>query len=147
MGLTILVNFSILGYFGIGLDSFTAMIASITIGLGIDYAIHFTHRLRKEFERSGDERTALVTTLQTTGVAILINSLSVGAGFAVLLLAGGQHIQRLGGLTAVALLVSALFTLVVLPALTLLWKPRYLQAPAAVEPELHPGSEGEAQRA
>jgi predicted RND superfamily exporter protein len=136
VGLTILVNFAVLGYFGIGLDSFTAMIASITIGLGIDYAIHFTHRFRKEFERSGDERTALVNTLQTTGVAILINSLSVGAGFAVLLLAGGQHIRLLGGLTAVALLVSALFTLVVLPALTLLWKPRYLQAPAAET--LHP---------
>lgn len=145
VGLTILVNFAVLGYFGIGLDSFTAMIASITIGLGIDYAIHFTHRFRKEFERSGDERTALITTLQTTGVAILISSLSVGAGFAVLLLAGGQHIRLLGGLTAVALLVSALVTLVVLPALTLLWKPRYLQAPAVVEPELH--SEGEVQSA
>ncbi|MFQ6033990.1 MAG: MMPL family transporter, partial [Candidatus Bipolaricaulia bacterium] len=144
VALTILVNFSILGYFGIGLDSFTAMIASITIGLGIDYAIHFTHRLRREFERSGDERAALIETLQTTGVAIAINSFSVGAGFAVLLLAGGQHIRLLGGLTAVALLVSALFTLIVLPALTLLWKPRYLKAPVA---ERALGPEGEAQEA
>ncbi len=143
VGLTILVNFAVLGYFGIGLDSFTAMIASITIGLGIDYAIHFTHRFRKEFERSGDERTALITTLQTTGVAILINSFSVGAGFAVLLLAGGQHIRLLGGLTAIALLVSALFTLVVLPALTLLWKPRYFQTPVVVEPKLRPEPEAE----
>ncbi|MFQ5795011.1 MAG: RND family transporter [Candidatus Bipolaricaulia bacterium] len=137
VALTLLVNFAVLGYFGIGLDSFTAMVASITIGLGIDYAIHFTSRFRLEFERSGDEQAALLKTLQTTGVAILINSLSVGAGFAVLLLAGGQHIRLLGGLTALALLVSVLFTLIVLPALTLLWKPRYLKTPT-IERTLHP---------
>ena len=48
---TILVNFGVMGFLEIGLDSFTAMVASIAIGLGIDYAIHFTHRLRKELAK------------------------------------------------------------------------------------------------
>ncbi|MFQ6090438.1 MAG: MMPL family transporter, partial [Candidatus Bipolaricaulia bacterium] len=127
VALTILVNFAVLGYFGIGLDSFTAMIASITIGLGIDYAIHFTSRFKLELGRAEDERAALKRTLQTTGVAILINAFSIGAGFSALLLAGGQHIRLLGGLTALALVVAALFTLFVIPALSLTFKPGYMR--------------------
>ncbi|OEF99574.1 hypothetical protein BHF71_08485 [Vulcanibacillus modesticaldus] len=125
--LTILVNFGVIGYLKIGLDSFTAMIASISIGLGIDYAIHFTSRFKNEIESSNNILLALKNTLQTTGVAIIINTLSVGVGFAVLLFAAGQHLQRFGGLLALALLVSAIFTLVVLPAFTLILKPKYIR--------------------
>jgi predicted RND superfamily exporter protein len=125
--ITILVNFAVMGYLGIGLDSFTAMIASIAIGLGIDYAIHFTHRFRSELEVDGDEVAALERTLGTSGVAILVNALSVGLGFMVLLAAGGQHIRRFGGLTALTMFVSALLTLTILPSLFLWLKPRFLR--------------------
>jgi predicted RND superfamily exporter protein len=127
ISVTIMVNFAVMGYLGIGLDSFTAMVASIAIGLGIDYAIHFTHRFRSELEVDGDEVAALERTLGTTGVAILVNALSVGLGFMVLLAAGGQHIRRFGGLTALTMFVSALFTLTILPSLFLWLKPKFLQ--------------------
>lgn len=124
--LTILVNFAVMSFANIGLDSFTAMIASIAIGLGIDYTIHFNSRFKQELIVLGDERLALGRTLSTTGVAILINALTVALGFSVLLFAGGQHIQRFGGLTALTMVSSALFTLTVLPALMLVFKPKYL---------------------
>ena len=125
--LTIIVNFGVIGYLRIGLDSFTAMIASISIGLGVDYAIHFTSRFKKEAESNDNILTALKNTLQSTGVAVILNTLSVGLGFTVLLFAAGQHLQRFGGLLALALVVSAIFTLTVLPTLTLLFKPKYLK--------------------
>ena len=125
--ITILVNFAVMGYSGIGLDSFTAMIASIAIGLGIDYAIHFLTRFRDELKVDGDELAALQRTLGTTGISILINTLSVGLGFSVLLAAGGQHIRRFGGLTAMTMIVSAIFTLLLLPSLFLLIKPKFLK--------------------
>ncbi len=131
ISLTILVNFGVMGYAGIGLDSFTAMIASVAIGLGIDTDIHFISRLRDELRVDGDRLAALKRTVRTTGVSVLINALAVGLGFLVLLAAGGQHIRRFGGLTALTVLVSAGFSLTVLPALLLWAQPRFLKKAAA----------------
>jgi len=127
ISLTILVNFALMGYFKIGLDSFTAMIASVAIGLGIDTDVHFISAFKREFARQGDELKALKSTFSTTGVAILINALTVGLGFAVLLLAGGQHIRRFGGLVALTVLLSAFFTFTILPVVILLVKPKFLR--------------------
>ena len=124
---TILVNFGVMGFLNIGLDSFTAMVASIAIGLGIDYAIHFTHRLRKELvAAAGDSEVALRRTLSTSGVAVMVNAASVGLGFLVLLAAGGQHIRRFGGLSSLTMFVAGALTLTLLPALFLRIRPRFL---------------------
>jgi uncharacterized protein len=139
---TIVVTLGAMGYLSLALDSFTAMVASISIGLGVDYAIHFTHRFRRELHRPGTRTSgALRRTLQTSGVAILVNALSVGLGFLVLLAAGGQHIRRLGGLTSLAMLVAGLFTLVLLPALYLRLQPRFLGLPPSPDSARH-GSQG-----
>jgi predicted RND superfamily exporter protein len=127
ISITILVNFAVMGYLRIGLDSFTAMIASIAIGLGIDTDIHFISRLRDELRQDGVPLAALQRTFRSTGMSILVNALAVGLGFLVLLAAGGQHIRRFGGLTAMTILLSALFTLTILPSLFLLLKPRFLR--------------------
>ncbi len=128
---TIAVSFGAMGYLSIGLDSFTTMVASVAIGLGVDYAIHFTHRFRHELARAGGkDREALAKTMTTSGIAIFVNALSVGLGFLVLLAAGGQHIRRFGGLTALAMLSAGLFTLLLLPALYLKVRPRFLRDPA-----------------
>jgi predicted RND superfamily exporter protein len=125
--LTVLVNFAIIGYLKIGLDSFIAMIASITIGLGTDYSIHFTSRFRRELSILKNIPEALKRTFSTTGVAIIINAFSVGLGFVVLMLGPCQHVRMFGRLTALTMLTSTIFTLAVLPALTLVFKPKYLR--------------------
>jgi predicted RND superfamily exporter protein len=124
--LAVLVNFAIIGYLNIGLDSFIAMIASITIGLGVDYSIHFTSRFRRELFQLKDSLKALKRTFSTTGVAIIINSFSVGLGFMVLMLGPCQHVRMFGRLTTLTMLTSTIFTLAVLPALTLWLKPKYV---------------------
>jgi predicted RND superfamily exporter protein len=125
--LTVLVNFAIIGYLKIGLDSFIAMIASITIGLGTDYSIHFTSRFRRELSILKNIPEALKRTFSTTGVAIIINAFSVGLGFVVLMLGPCQHVRMFGRLTALTMLTSTIFTLAVLPALTLVFKPKYVR--------------------
>jgi len=125
--ITIMVYNAVMGYENIGLDSFTAMIAALAIGLGIDYAVHFNSRFKRELFKVKDELLALKNTLGTTGVAIVINALTVGVGFTVLLLAGGQHIRMFGGLTALTLFICAVLTLFVLPSLTLVLRPKFLK--------------------
>ncbi|NIO79385.1 MAG: MMPL family transporter [Candidatus Aminicenantes bacterium] len=125
--LTVLVNFAIIGYLKIGLDSFIAMIASIAIGLGIDYSVHFTSRFRRELAQLGDVLAALKRTFTTTGMAIIINTFSVGLGFVVLIMGPCQHVRMFGRLTALTMLTSTIFTLAVLPAITFVLKPRYIK--------------------
>lgn len=127
ISLTILINFALMAYLRIGLDSFTAMVASVAIGLGIDTDVHFISCIKREFSRLGDELQALKKTLSTTGVAILINALTVGLGFMVLLFAGGQHVRRFGGLVALTVILSATFTFTVLPAVIMLFKSKFFK--------------------
>ncbi len=119
--LTIMLNFAVMALLNIGLDSFTAMIASLTIGLGVDYAVHFTSRFQREMQASSSAFTVVNRTLETTGRAIIINAFAVGIGFAVLLLAGGQHIRRFGGLTSFTMITAAVLTLTLLPAVFLVF--------------------------
>ncbi len=118
--LTLLVNFGLMGYGHIPLDDATLMIAPLAIGIGVDYAIHFTSRFRRELARHAHVANALLETYRTTGVAILINALSVGLGFAVLLFGDVVPVQRFGLLVALAMLVSASAALTLLPALLLI---------------------------
>jgi len=115
--LTILINFGVMGFFHIPMDDATMMIASLAIGIGIDYSIHFASRFKREHALQKDVYTALKITLDTTGVAILINALAVGLGFLVMLLSHIVPLQRFGWLTALAMFTSATGAIFVLPAL------------------------------
>jgi predicted RND superfamily exporter protein len=115
--LTLAVNFGAMGYLGIPLDDATLMIAPLAVGIGVDYAIHISHRLRYELERHSSLEEALRRSFGTTGMAILINALSVGLGFCVLLLGDVEPVRRFGGMVALAMAVSAFGALTLLPAL------------------------------
>ena len=114
---TLLVNFGVMGLLGIPLDLVSVTIASIAIGTGIDYSIHFTNRFSLELERNGgDEELAVAVTLSTTGVGILANAFAVGLGFVVLMFSSLSPLRTLGGLLAVSMIVSSIASLTLLPA-------------------------------
>jgi predicted RND superfamily exporter protein len=124
--LTVLLNFALMSYLNIPLDIATIMIASIALGIGIDYSIHFTSRFKEEFARSGSQLEALEKTLTTTGRAILINALSVALGFSVLVFGQLVPMQRFGWLTATTMLISAFGAITFLPALILFTKTKFV---------------------
>ncbi len=126
IALTVLLNFALMSYLNIPLDMATIMIASIAIGIGIDYSIHFTSRFKEEFARNKSEFEALEKTLITTGKAILINALTVAMGFIVLVLGELVPMQRFGWLTAASMLISAFGAITFLPALILLTKAKFV---------------------
>lgn len=126
IALTVLLNFALMAYLGIPLDNATMMIASIAIGIGIDYSIHFTNRFKEEFALDKTAFEALDKTLTTTGQAILINALSVAMGFIILIFAQLIPIQRFGWLTATTMIFSVAGAITFLPALILLTKARFV---------------------
>lgn len=122
---TILIYFGLLGFIGFPLDSATVMIAPIAVGIGIDYTIHILSRMKRELKEN-DYNKALQITLTTTGKAVIINALSVGLGFIILLFATLVPIKRFGIMIFITMFLSSLSALILLPSLILIIKPKFL---------------------
>jgi len=113
---TVGINFGLMGYSGISLDVATAMIASIAMGIGIDYSIHFVSRYNKEVKQGKSKVEALTITTSTTGRGIFFNAVTLMLGFAVLLLSSFYAITIFGYLISLTMLVSSLAALTLIPA-------------------------------
>jgi len=126
MVLTIITEFGVMAYAGLPLDMGTMMIGSIAIGIGIDYAIHFVSRYRKEFAQDQDARRALEATLSNTGAGIAYNALALTLGFAVLFFSTFKGLNTFGLMVGLTMIVSSISAFTVIPAILLRWRPAFL---------------------
>jgi hypothetical protein len=115
--LTIITAFGIMGIANISLNIGTMMVASIAIGAGIDYTIHFINRYKHEFTKNTEPVKAITMTLTGTGRAILFNSISVAAGCFVLAFSEIKMISEFAILIGSVMLISVVYTLLFLPIL------------------------------
>ncbi len=120
----LIFNFAAMGFFGIPLGVATSMFAGMTLGIGVDYAIHTIARYRVAFEASGDPKQAVEEALTAKGPAILIDALSVSLGFGVLIFSQVPANARLGILLVTSLFGCLLATFLLLPALLVLFPGR-----------------------
>ncbi|MDJ0975723.1 MAG: MMPL family transporter [Planctomycetota bacterium] len=114
------VMLGVMGWLGIPLDVITVMIAAIAMGIGIDAAIQYTDRFRRELAVDGDHRAALSRAHATIGRAIWIATSVIIVGFCVLMLSQFRPSIYFGLFTAIAMLMSQLAALTVLPSIFLL---------------------------
>ena len=124
---TIIALFGTMGWIGIKLDIATAMLSSIAIGIGVDYTIHFFWRYKHELSSGKDYKEAINTTLQTTGRGIVINAFSVIVGFSVLFVSSFLTIKYFAFLIIFSIFVCLICALVLIPALCLVFKPKFLE--------------------
>ena len=104
-----------MGLFKIPLNVATLMVASIAIGAGIDYTIHFIYRWNRELEI--DPKNALFNTVTSTGRGMILNSLAVSCGTYVMALGPISMMRSFGALMATILLLAVVYTLFLLPLL------------------------------
>ena len=97
----------------------TATIAAIAVGVGIDYATHFTMRFREEFEFEPSRFPALRRAGEGTGGALAVSALSSIIGFSFMALAPMPIFTTFGVLMAVMIFFSLLVALLVLPSVLL----------------------------
>ena len=114
--LTIITSFGLMGFLHIDLNISTIMVASIAIGAGIDYTIHYVSRYRSELKRRS-KVDALKITMTGTGRAIVFNSISVAAGLFVLMFSSIRMMAVFGELIGSVMLISVVYTLLLLPIL------------------------------
>jgi hypothetical protein len=126
LAFSLIINFGLMGHLGIKLDVGTAMVASIAIGIGVDYTIHFLHSYHAERIKEDDLHLVTQKTLTTTGKAIIFNAISVAAGFLVLLFSNFYPLIYLGFLIAVTMCTSSIASLTILPLLLNIFKPEFI---------------------
>lgn len=125
LALTILLNYWTMGTFGINLDLVTSIIASVAVGIGIDYTIHFLETYRNERAKTTDVHAAARRTFASSGVGILTNALAVGLGFLVLCLSRFMVLRYIGILVAIVMFTSSMLAMTILPGFLTNFDPKF----------------------
>jgi len=116
----ILILFGVMGYTGISLNMATVLVASVALGIGIDYSIHVISHFNHVYRITGNAVNAIEETIMISGKAILINVLSVSAGFLVLVFSEMVPLQYFGLLIALSMVGSSQGALTLLPVILIL---------------------------
>jgi predicted RND superfamily exporter protein len=124
------LNFGVMGLSRISLNVMTMVTASIAIGVGIDYAIHFVHRYQKERLAGLDYGDAVVATVKSSGLAILLNAVTVAGGFSALLFSEIIGVAQMGFLIALTMITSAFAAVTILPSIFTAARPKAFKSAA-----------------
>jgi predicted RND superfamily exporter protein len=112
-----------MGWAGLPLDMATVMIASVSLGIGVDCAIHYLFRLREELEGGAELRQALLSSHGSIGTSILYTSLTSVVGFSVLYFSAFRPNAYFGVLTGLAMVAALFAMLTLLPVLVTFYNP------------------------
>jgi predicted RND superfamily exporter protein len=124
--------FGIMGLFGIELGIATSMFASLAVGVGVDFGIHFMHRFERRLLAGDGFAEAIHTTFGQAGRALFWNATVLSAGFSVLIASTLRPNHTLGLLLAAATLGCYAATFLLLPRLLRFHTPGPRAASAAV---------------
>lgn len=117
----IVLNFGLMGYTGVALDTGTALIAAAAFGIVVDDTVHFMMDYR-ERRRGGDGvEPAVLSVMREKGEAVLTSFLVLTLGFGVLLLSRFVPIFHFGLLNVFVLVTGVLADVFLLPAWLLFW--------------------------
>ena len=108
----IILNFGLMGYFGVKLNHVTAILSAIIIGVGVDFAIHFISRFQKSSCTSDKVQTG-EDVIKDVGYPIILDAGS-NMAFGALLFSSFIPVQHVGGLMVFSMLSTSLGTLILL---------------------------------
>lgn len=117
---TVSAVFGFMGFTGISLDVATVSVASIVLGIGIDYSIHTISSFNYYFKIKNDIDYAIKNTICIIGKSIMINATAVGLGFSVLLFSHLIPMKFMGLLIAISMLLSSIGALTLLPIMIII---------------------------
>jgi len=127
LALSIIIQFGVMGLTGVAIDAATALLSSIMIGVGVDFTIQFLWRYNSELQHGFRHQEAIMNTYRTTGRSIVINALSVMAGFSATFISGFLSIRYFGYLVLLSIGSCLLSAMIVIPAFMLWFKPAFIE--------------------
>ena len=114
---TILAIYGLIGWIGKDYDMPIAVLSSLTLGLSVDFAVHFIQRMRTLIAEMGSFAVASSRIFEEPARAITRNAIVIALGFTPLFFAALVPYITVGAFMASIMAVSALATLLILPAL------------------------------
>jgi len=126
---TIAFIYSLLGFFGKDYDMPVAVLSALTLGLSVDFAIHFIQRAIEVYQEQGSWAATAGQMFMGPGRAILRNALVVAIGFLPLLAAPLVPYKTVGFFMFAIMAVSSVATLLIIPAV-ISWIPSILTSHA-----------------
>jgi predicted RND superfamily exporter protein len=120
-------TFGIMGWLGIPLDTDTLLIAPVIIGIAVDDTIHFITHYRMALAKTHDMKESLVSAIKEVGQAVTFTTMILGFGFFMLSFSDYLGIAKVGIFGSLAVFVALLCDLLFLPALIMIFKPKFGQ--------------------
>jgi len=112
----VILNFGLMGIFGVDLNHMTALLSSVIIGVGVDFSIHYISDYRRNLINKVEFNKINLRTAQDVGYPILLDVAS-NMGFIALLFSILIPLNHMGGLMVFAMVSTSFGTLTVLASL------------------------------
>lgn len=124
---SILILFGFMGFTGIPIDAATALLSSIMIGVGVDFTIQYIWRFNSQLKTGLSYEEATRSAIGSIGRSIIINALTVMAGFSVLIFSGFTSIRFFGWLVIISIGSCLAGALVLIPAILVKFRPGFVE--------------------
>ncbi|MCF7808573.1 MAG: MMPL family transporter [Candidatus Marinimicrobia bacterium] len=119
----VILNFGLMGIFGVDLNHVTALLSAIIIGVGVDFAIHYISQFRNHLHTHGLDGQLSRETMRDVGFPVILDAAS-NMAFGALLFSMFIPMQHMGGLMIFAMVSTSTATLTLLAILLELNKRR-----------------------
>ena len=129
---TILLIYGFIGWVGKDFDMPVSVLSTLSLGMAVDFAIHFVKRFKQRLTENPNLEEALVWTVERPGKGILRNALLFSLAFSVMIFAHLTPYITVGIFIAALMTVSAFLTLTYLPALIMTFRKSLV--PVAIQP-------------
>jgi predicted RND superfamily exporter protein len=116
-----------MGLTGIALDGATALLSSIMIGVGVDFTIQYIWCFNSRIRSGLSYEEATVAAIGTIGRSIIINAVSVMAGFSALMFSGFTSIRFFGYLVLISIGSCLIGAIVLIPAFIMKFRPHFIE--------------------
>lgn len=135
---TIILIYGVIGFMGKDFDMPISVLSTLSLGMAVDFAIHFISRFKQQLKESSElgvqspEKLktlnselitqSLLWTAARPGKGIMLNAVLFAAAFSVMLFAPLTPYITVGAFIVSMMLLSAVMTMIYLPALIVLMK-------------------------
>jgi hypothetical protein len=120
------ITFAFMAWQGIGMNINTLPVAALGIGLGVDYAFYIVDGVKERFEETGDVMASIRGSLRTAGRGVLITGSTMIVAVLVWYASSLKFQAEMGLLMALWLSVSAITSLLLIPAMIYVFRPAFV---------------------
>ena len=117
-------NFLFMKVWGIPLNPGTATVASIGMGVGVDYTIHYFSAFRRIYQENQDYLYSILQAIRETFQGIFFNAIAVGIGFMTLLFSSYEIVMLMSVIVIFTMITSAIASLTILPIFLDMFRPK-----------------------